>query len=393
MRHSELVEELREFGAVSIGLTIAAMTLSAFRYGAVPARLYLPVAGVVLAEYIVLLWWPKRWVMVGLSMGLAAFVEVRTNLSMPGEVLMIIPPLAVGILTTQFDNWLLMLEAALVLLAVTVIGLALTPFAQWGVVFFPSAPWIYMSPEMGMSSVAGLAATIIGLMLLLFAMQRTTAAVSGEIRLELQAQTTDRLTGVRNKTAWTRAGGWKPVSGSLIVVDVDHFGQLNEKLGMKAGDEALKEVAKVLRRNVREGDALYRFGGEEFVIFLRHCAMEVAAERAERLRQMLQKHPMILATNQAVQLTASFGVSSGRAPLDLLFAMADKGVYASKEGGRDRVSVVRFEAARQRAGIRARLLGDTGNIKSQWRVFVASYQPAAPGVQAGRIGEWREESA
>ncbi len=395
LRRFELGEKLRlmEFGVVSIGVTLASMVLSVFRFGASApiSHSYLVVAAVVLAECLVIALprQPRRWIVVGLSMGLAAFVEVRANLAMHGEVLMVIPPLAVGMLTTQFDDWLLMVESCLILLFVTVGGLVLTPHGQWGIVFFPSAPWVYMSPQMGMSSVAGPAATITGLMVILFAMQRTTSAVSGEINRELQTQTTDRLTGVRNKTAWTRAGGRKPAAGSLIVVDVDRFGQLNERLGMKAGDEALKEVAKVLRRNVREGDALYRFGGEEFVIFLRRCTMEVAAERAERLRQAIRKHPLILATNQAVQLTASFGVTSGRGPLNLLFAMADKGVYASKEGGRDRVSVVRYEAMGQREGLWARLVGGTAAAEGQWRVFIAPYQPAAAGVQAGRLGEWR----
>jgi len=380
-----------EFTLLSLAVTGLAMLLSVLQFGqAEPVvRSYPWLAAAAVAEGLVIVAsraWARPWLLVGISMAIASLVEVRANLAVPGEVLMSVPPIAVAMLVTQFDDGRLLAGAGAILLAISAGGLLTVPRAQWGFAVFSAPPWIYMAPQSALGSIVGLAATVSGLLVLLLALQRTTAQVSVQISREVAAQTTDRLTGVPNKAAWTRACRRGAGPGSVIVVDVDNFSRINDRFGMPAGDAALKEVAYVLRRHVREADWLFRFGGEEFVVFLRRCGQDVAAERAERLRVALRKHPLILGSNQAVQLTASFGVASGAYPLEALFRLADQGVYASKNGGKDRVSVVRCENA-GRVGAMGLLLGRAADEPG--RVYVAPYLPAGEGVAAGRVGEWR----
>lgn len=131
---------------------------------------------------------------------------------------------------------------------------------------------------------------------------------------------------------------------SVIMCDVDHFKKINDTHGHLAGDEVLKWFVEHLKAGVRTCDWVARYGGEEFVIVLPETIVANAATAAEHLRTQLSKAPFE-SGGMKFDVTASFGVSgwSGTVPsgstLDALIAKCDAGVYASKAGGRNRVTV------------------------------------------------------
>jgi len=131
---------------------------------------------------------------------------------------------------------------------------------------------------------------------------------------------------------------------SVIMCDVDHFKRINDTHGHLAGDEVLKWFVKHLQNNVRASDWVARYGGEEFVIVLPETNVQNAAHAAEHLREQVSSSPFT-SGELSFPTTASFGVAGWRdkvppgATLDALIAKCDAGVYASKDGGRNRVTV------------------------------------------------------
>jgi two-component system, cell cycle response regulator len=137
---------------------------------------------------------------------------------------------------------------------------------------------------------------------------------------------------------------------SLMLCDVDHFKRINDTYGHQVGDEVLISFAQSLKQSLRETDWVARYGGEEFVVVLPETSINDATMVAERCRAQLAAIPR-QAGELVVPVTASFGVS-GWEPgmtadmlLDKLIAAADTGVYASKSGGRNRVTVQLATAA------------------------------------------------
>jgi diguanylate cyclase (GGDEF)-like protein len=128
---------------------------------------------------------------------------------------------------------------------------------------------------------------------------------------------------------------------SLLVVDIDHFKQFNDRHGHTRGDEVLKTVADHLCRGVRRGDSVCRYGGEEFALILPGANGDEATKIAETLRTTLESNPMPEET-----ITISIGVASTRDRdfdnADALFQAADRALYRAKDHGRNRV--VRFVA-------------------------------------------------
>lgn len=156
---------------------------------------------------------------------------------------------------------------------------------------------------------------------------------------------TDALTKANNRTAFNdcllreikrsgRAG--QPLS--LIFVDIDHFKAINDEFGHECGDLALKSVASWLMDSVRGSDAVYRFGGEEFVIMLSDTDMNGAAVIAERIRADIEAHTLAYGMD-VVNITASLGVSTliDQDNIDTLVKRADGAMYKAKRLGRNRV--------------------------------------------------------
>ena len=169
--------------------------------------------------------------------------------------------------------------------------------------------------------------------------------------LATQART-DALTGLRNR-AWLAEvlpqefaaagrGAW-PLS--VLMLDLDHFKRLNDTLGHLAGDEALRQVGQRVEAVLRSGDALVRFGGEEFLALLPGAGPDAAQAAAERLRLVVAE-PMVLRRGDPhrTQVTVSVGIATydpaagAYASADELVAAADRALYRAKHAGRDRVA-------------------------------------------------------
>ena len=128
---------------------------------------------------------------------------------------------------------------------------------------------------------------------------------------------------------------------SAIMIDIDHFKQVNDKHGHDVGDVVLSETADVLRRNTRRGEVVCRLGGEEFLVICVDTNTDDCAKTAERLRQAIEKRILHEATFKS-NVTASFGVSSlcdSVLTVDDLLMAADRFLYEAKSTGRNRVCV------------------------------------------------------
>jgi diguanylate cyclase (GGDEF)-like protein len=140
---------------------------------------------------------------------------------------------------------------------------------------------------------------------------------------------------------------------SLLVVDIDHFKQLNDTRGHAEGDRALKALASILQRCVRKPDAAFRYGGEEFVVMMPGSGADAAVALAEQLRARVQAD-----TAGGHALTISIGVadmeSRAAATAEDLFQRADAALYAAKAGGRNRVVLRAADRGRVAPGERAR---------------------------------------
>jgi diguanylate cyclase (GGDEF)-like protein/PAS domain S-box-containing protein len=132
---------------------------------------------------------------------------------------------------------------------------------------------------------------------------------------------------------------------SIMMVDIDHFKELNDTCGHLMGDSVLREVATMLRENVRETDSVARYGGEEFIVVMPDTPLDGAAYRAEELRKRIEAREFPM-RDCPVKVTVSIGVASYRSgtPQDFI-SRADQALYQAKNGGRNRVVTHRFESA------------------------------------------------
>ena len=130
---------------------------------------------------------------------------------------------------------------------------------------------------------------------------------------------------------------------SIIMIDIDKFKRINDAYGHQAGDEVIKDTANILKNNLREGDILSRWGGEEFVIILPRTELAEALNIAEKLRRIIELHSVDIFGMKNIHFTVSLGVSAGKTDesldLDSLLNKADKALYTAKEKGRNRVGV------------------------------------------------------
>jgi diguanylate cyclase (GGDEF)-like protein len=129
----------------------------------------------------------------------------------------------------------------------------------------------------------------------------------------------------------------------VIMVDVMRFKQINDNLGHQTGDQVLRRVASILVSSVREGDAVCRYGGDEFLIVLQNTSAEEAMRISERLRQRVAEFPMKVRTG-----TVSVAITTGTAlrrrgmpsGADELVALADQSLIAAKHSAHGRVTSV-----------------------------------------------------
>ncbi len=170
-----------------------------------------------------------------------------------------------------------------------------------------------------------------------------TARKRAERHLEFLAMT-DPLTGAANRRRFDEAlhaeiARSRHYAGplSLIIFDIDHFKQVNDRLGHPVGDRALTQLAQRVSANIRETDVFARLGGEEFAILVSGCDADCACRFAEKLRCAIEQQ----AFPEVGTLTCSFGVAEYRKTDDekALVKRADEALYRAKGAGRNRVVV------------------------------------------------------
>ncbi len=157
---------------------------------------------------------------------------------------------------------------------------------------------------------------------------------------------TDGRTGLTNSRAFdealerllTNRAETQPVA--VLMLDLDHFKEFNDRYGHPAGDEALRAFAHLLSSSVRENDVAARYGGEEFAVFLPGLGAGGAADVAERIRERTESTIIPLGPGLTGRLTVSIGIAT--APDDgaqrvMLLKAADEALYRAKLAGRNRV--------------------------------------------------------
>lgn len=128
---------------------------------------------------------------------------------------------------------------------------------------------------------------------------------------------------------------------SVLVLDLDHFKNVNDKHGHQVGDSTLKTLVKVCRVHLREVDIMGRLGGEEFAILLPETGSELALEVAERLCQAVAAAEVPLEGSPPLHFTTSIGVASltkDDPRMDVILNRADRALYKAKNAGRNRAS-------------------------------------------------------
>jgi diguanylate cyclase (GGDEF)-like protein len=166
-----------------------------------------------------------------------------------------------------------------------------------------------------------------------------------QTRLE-EISTHDELTGLFNRRYLVEFAnraideakfeGWEL---SLVILDLDHFKDVNDSHGHIVGDQALVAAARVCRQSIRDGDIVGRLGGEEFLALMPRTKLDVACKIAERMRRSLEENSVVFEGHE-IRVTASFGVASIGPycqTLEDILITADKGLYKAKELGRNRV--------------------------------------------------------
>jgi two-component system cell cycle response regulator len=128
---------------------------------------------------------------------------------------------------------------------------------------------------------------------------------------------------------------------SLLIIDLDHFKNINDSHGHTTGDQALARVGEMLKQSCREGDLAARVGGEEFILILSETGAEQATKQAEKIRKDIEK-----LKPAGIDVAASIGVTSRplgkQVTFDDLFKVADRAVYEAKNQGRNRVVTMLF---------------------------------------------------
>ncbi|WLR58664.1 diguanylate cyclase [Guptibacillus hwajinpoensis] len=163
-----------------------------------------------------------------------------------------------------------------------------------------------------------------------------------------KSATIDPLTGLNNVRSFDEAlnraiqeastNDEKPLS--LLVIDIDHFKNVNDTYGHAAGDTVLTQFSKTLRSAARLNDIVSRNGGEEFTILLEDCTNREALEIGERVRSMIEEYSFTINKDVSIHITASIGASTFPETVPSpaqLYREADEALYHAKRSGRNRI--------------------------------------------------------
>ena len=138
---------------------------------------------------------------------------------------------------------------------------------------------------------------------------------------------------------------------TLIMIDIDYFKKFNDTYGHQMGDRLLKELALLLKNNVRNADIVARYGGEEFAILLPECTIECGSNVAEKIRKLVEENEFCHDQEISCHVTISLGLSTVIPDItdraDSLIKQADSALYKSKDSGRNCVTIFDGENYRQ----------------------------------------------
>ncbi len=154
----------------------------------------------------------------------------------------------------------------------------------------------------------------------------------------------DTLTGALSRKVFNEIIGIKVMEAKhrgtplgMIIFDIDYFKKINDRYGHLVGDNVLKEVAQIVKSNIRESEYFVRWGGEEFVILLPNTNLHGTKMVAEKLRRAVESHQF----RDIERLTCSFGVTvlKKEDTITSFIKRADEALYEAKKGGRNQVKV------------------------------------------------------
>lgn len=155
----------------------------------------------------------------------------------------------------------------------------------------------------------------------------------------------DSLTGVANRYAlneYIKLLENQPTQFSetcLMVIDIDHFKQVNDVYGHLMGDQVIQFVAEKLKENIRTSDLLVRYGGDEFIVLIENISMERALKIAEKIRcEIYEAASMDSTRSPDLSVTISIGVAIGAASWTELLEKADRALFQAKEQGKNKVA-------------------------------------------------------
>ncbi|HZX71912.1 MAG TPA: GGDEF domain-containing protein [Rhodanobacter sp.] len=175
-------------------------------------------------------------------------------------------------------------------------------------------------------------------------LERSAQTMEASLRQEHQLASTDPLTGLANRAVFQqrmtlacRELAQEGKGACLVVLDIDHFKQINDRFGHAAGDRALRIVAEQLKARLRGDDLLVRYGGEEFVVVLPGTSVEAGHRVAEDLRTCIEGVGF-RGQQQPVRITLSCGITALRSDdtPEQAFDRADRALYRAKDNGRNR---------------------------------------------------------
>ncbi len=165
----------------------------------------------------------------------------------------------------------------------------------------------------------------------------------------LQLATTDLLTGLSNRRAIMQRAQTEIRRASryqkdlaVLMLDIDHFKQVNDQYGHAAGDRVLSEFATLCTQSIRDTDLAGRYGGEEFFLLLPEIDLQTAILSADRLRMSIAAHVFVLSDTKRLSVTCSVGIAMYQPEcddLDQLLLRADQALYLAKRQGRNRCCV------------------------------------------------------
>ncbi|MES2948002.1 MAG: GGDEF domain-containing protein [Pseudomonadota bacterium] len=179
--------------------------------------------------------------------------------------------------------------------------------------------------------------------------RENNAVLLGSLELQRQYRSkaeTDALTGLHNR-AWFEEVFPKQLelcertgqSVSLLMVDIDHFKKVNDQYGHTCGDEALRHMGNLLRRNLRSTDLCARYGGEEMIVLMPGTEIIHGQLTADRLRESVASTPLRLQDGRELVIQISGGIAQWQpgTVLNDLIRSADQALYRAKNDGRNRV--------------------------------------------------------